>query len=133
MEMRMWKLHQNQKLIAITAIQQQKLHSHTVYLSPSHIMDPNTAAKIRGCFIGIPGSRKTQPAERDDMDLGLVSDDLHLVSTKWWSYSSRNVSRPQIANSDRSVYGILDVRSVVLDLASRTDFQGNSCFRPATS
>ena len=88
------------------------------------MMDPNTAAKIRGCFIGIPGRREPQPAEKCDMDLGLVSADLHFVSTAWWS--SNSVSRPNIANSVRSVWGMLGVRSVLLDLASATDSQVNS-------
>jgi hypothetical protein len=100
-------------------------------LSPRHLMDPNTAAKIRGCFLGLPGRRKPRPVERDDMHLGQVSADLYFVSSEWWS--SRSVSRPEIANSDRSFWGMLDVRSVVSDLASSTDSQSNSCFRLATS
>jgi hypothetical protein len=94
-------------------------------------MDPNTAAKIRGCFIGIPGGREPRPTEKDDMDLGLVSADLHFVSSEWWK--SRSVSRPEIANSDRSVWGMHEVRSDLLDLASSSDSQRNSCFRQAKS
>ncbi len=61
--------------------------------------DPNTAIKIRGCFIGIPGKRDPKPAEKDDMHLAQVISDLHFVSSEWWT--SR--TRPEIANSDRSV------------------------------
>jgi hypothetical protein len=98
---------------------------------PSHMIDHNTAAKIRGCFIGIPGGREPRPAEKDDMHLGQVSADLHIVSSEWWS--SRSVSRPEIANSTLSVWGMHEVRSDLLDLASSTDSQRNSCFRPAKS
>ena len=68
--------------------------------------DPNTAVKIRGCFIGIPGSRQPKPAERDDMHLAKVAADLHFVSNQWWESSTR----PEIANSVRSVWGMHDVR-----------------------
>jgi hypothetical protein len=69
-------------------------------------MDPNTAVKIRGCFIGIPGRREAQPLPKGDMHLAKVVADLHFVASEWWS--SR--ARPQISNSDRSVWGMLDVR-----------------------
>ena len=71
-------------------------------------MDPNTAIKIRGCFIGIPGRREAQPVAKSDMHLAKVVADLHFVASEWWG--SR--TRPQIANSDRSVWGMLDVRYI---------------------
>jgi len=68
--------------------------------------DSNTAVKIRGCFIGIPGSRQPKPAEKDDMHLAQVAADLGFVSCQWWNSSTR----PEIANSDRSFWGMLHVR-----------------------
>lgn len=70
-------------------------------------MDPNTASKIRGCFIGIPGKRGPRPVERLDMDLAEVVADLGFVLVTWWAKSE---SRPEIANSDRSFWGMLNVR-----------------------
>ena len=69
-------------------------------------MDHNTAVKIRGCFIGIPGKRESHPLPKDDMHLAKVVADLHFVLSTWWSSSTR----PRIANSDRSFWGMLDVR-----------------------
>ncbi len=69
-------------------------------------MDRNTAVKIRGCFIGIPGKRESHPLPKDDMHLAKVVADLHFVLSTWWSSSAR----PRIANSDRSFWGMLDVR-----------------------
>ena len=73
-------------------------------MEKQQVGDPNTAVKIRGCFIGIPGKRDPKPAEKGDMDLARVLSDLHFVSSEWWA--SR--SRPEIANSDRSVWGMHD-------------------------
>jgi hypothetical protein len=68
-------------------------------------MDLNTALKIRGCFIGIPGKRQPRPILKGDVHLNKVVADLHFVSSEWW----RCDSRPEIANSDRSVWGMLNV------------------------
>jgi hypothetical protein len=72
-------------------------------------MDRNTAVKIRGCFIGIPGKREPHPLPKDDMHLAKVVADLHFVLSAWWSSSAR----PRIANSDRSFWGMLDVCNIV--------------------
>ncbi len=130
MDMRMRRL-QKSKVDFNNCHSKTESHSYTVPLVPSHMMDHNTAAKIRGCFIGIPGGREPRPAEKGDMHLVHVSADLHFISSEWWS--SRSVSRPDIANSDRSVWGMHEVRIDLLDLASSTDSQRNSCFRLAKS
>jgi hypothetical protein len=77
-------------------------------------MDPNTAVSIRGCFIGIPGKRQPRPVPKGDMHLAEVVTDLHFVSSAWW----RSKSRPEIANSDRSVWGMLNVRHGSLSACS---------------
>ena len=69
-------------------------------------MDPNTATKVSGCFLGIPGKRQPQPAKKSVMHLAQVVADLHFVLSEWWNTNSR----PRIANSDRSFWGMLDVR-----------------------
>jgi hypothetical protein len=47
--------------------------------------EAKAAAKIRGCFIGIPGSRSPKPAERNDMHLSQVPDDPLVVTKEWWA------------------------------------------------
>ena len=69
-------------------------------------MEPNTASKVSGCFIGIPGKRQAQPAQKGEMHLAKVVADLHFVMSEWWNSNAR----PRIANSDRSFWGMLDVR-----------------------
>jgi hypothetical protein len=74
--------------------------------------DPITAAKIRGCFIGIPGSSDPhipRPVERNDVHLVEVAVDLTYVAREWWKPRDDHI-RPEIANSDRSFWGMLPVR-----------------------
>ena len=66
--------------------------------------DPNTAYKIRGCFIGIPGSRDPKLVQRDDVHLLEVAADLYRIGNHWWKGNS------EIALSDCSVWGKLNVR-----------------------
>jgi hypothetical protein len=75
-------------------------------------LDPNTAVKIRGCFIGIPGRRNKVhvETERGDMHLTQVSTDLDKITNHWW----RSSSLPEIGNSEFGFWGNVKVRLFLL-------------------
>jgi hypothetical protein len=80
--------------------------AESVSIKSSTSTEPNTASKIRGLFIGIPGKRAKKTAARGDMGLDELVVDHAFVQRLWWN----SEHLPEITNSDRTIFGNVTVR-----------------------